>query len=134
MHIKLNQLDRLLLEFESGQSSPSNTEEEIQNFLRDRVLAPKPTQRASLFVTDRLNFKTAIFEDMPLTGDGHCDYSGWAKAAGHSFDTEVTLASFDRIVRRLVEVAAASGHGRDKMRITSNDLKSLFSNWMDTTL
>ena len=134
MHIKLNQLDRLVLEYESGKSGAADTEEEIQNFLRDRVLASKPTHRASLFMTDRLNSKSAIFENMPLTGDGHGDYSGWAKAAGHSVDTSVTTSSFDRIARRLVEVASASGYGRGKMRISSTDLKSLFSNWMDTTI
>ena len=132
MLIKLKHLDRLILDYQSGRSVAIDPEEEIRRFLRDRVVAPPPVNRASLFLTERINTETLIFENMALPVSGHGDYSGWAKLAGHSFDTEVTIGSFDRIARRLVEVASASGHGRDRIRIGSNDLKKLFSNWMDT--
>jgi hypothetical protein len=134
MQIKLNQLDRLVLEYEPGQASAADAEDEIQRFLRDRVLSAKPAHHASLFLIDKPNSTSAIFSEMALPGDDHGDYPAWAKAAGHSFETDVTARSFDRIVRRLVEVASASGYGQGKMRISSNDLKSLFTNWMDTTL
>ncbi len=134
MQIKLNQLDRLVLEYEPGQASSADAEDEIQKFLRDRVLSAKPVNLASLFLSDKSNSKIAIFANMALPGDGHGDYPAWAKSAGHSFETDVTGRSFDRIVRRLVEVASASGYGRGKMLISSNDLKSLFTNWMDTTM
>ena len=132
MLIKLKHLDRLTLDYESGKSSAIDPEEEIRRFLRDRVVAPPPVNRANLFLTERLNTEVAIFQNMALPHSGHGDYSGWAKLAGHSFDTAVTISSFDRIARRLVEVASASGHGRERIRIGSQDLKTLFSNWMDT--
>ena len=133
MLIKLNHLDRLALDYEGEPSTAPDPEEEIRRFLRDRVLEPRAVHRASLFLTDRAKSECVIFEKMPLPESIHGDYSGWAKLAGHVFDAAVTIGSFDLIVRRLVEVASASGHGRHRMRVSSHDLKSLFSNWMDTT-
>lgn len=134
MHIKLNHLDLLTLEYEADKPSALDADEEIQKFLRDRALSPSPAHRASLFLAERLKSKSVIFQNMPLPPTGHGDYAEWAKLAGHSFDTAVTIRSFDRIARRLVEVASASGHGREKISVSSHDLKSLFSNWMDTTI
>jgi hypothetical protein len=134
MHISLIHLDRLTLEFEPGAAVAIDPEEEIRKFLQDRTLSAKPVNRASLFLTEKSRSENLIFADVALPGEGHGDYSAWAKQAGHTFDSAVTMGSFDRIVRRLVEVAASSGQGSDKMRISSNDLKALFSNWMDSTI
>ena len=134
MLINLNHLHQLTLVYEPGQSVAIDPDEEIRRFLRDRELSAVPVHRASLILTDRLSSDATIFQDMSLPASGHGDYPGWAKLAGHSFDTAITISSFDRITRRLVEVASASGHGRGSIRLSSNDLKTLFSNWMDTTI
>jgi hypothetical protein len=133
MQIKLDHLDRLVLEIEADDSNASGILTDLQEFQRGAPVSEEPAHRVSLFVVEQSGSENNIFSGMVLPVEGHGDYSKWAIACGHGFDALVTVKSFDRIARRLVEVASASVRGGGKMRISSHDLKALFSDWMDST-
>ncbi len=134
MQIKLDHLDRLVLDLERDSSSPDRIEREVLEFKQGKPVSQEYVCHASVFITRLLGSDDAIFKGMPLPAKGHANYVKWATSSGHNFETSVTAASFERIVRRLVEVASGGVHAKGKIRISSHDLRSLFSNWMDSTL